>query len=271
MTWWRLPPVCASVVLLAGQLLVCGPASAEAEQEPAKRTHHLGVLLGSGIASYREDLIVPLSFDGPAFFLGAHYTSQTEQRCLQIRLRFSAAVLENRYSHKAYAAGIELRPTWTKRLTGQGGGGQLWGGFGLPLQMTNLFIDSWDDSHLYWLTVHSLAAVLEYRSVIGPLGESSLSIELPVVGFVSRPPAYRHEKQEALNHWTYHFSGPNKSLRFEGLWEFQSPLVQIMIRRGSQGSLLRVGLELQLDHATEPEDIWGINTRIVATYQWRIG
>ncbi len=267
----RLLMVRASIVLVALCAIFSSAAYSETDTTDSGRTHHLGVLLGCGVASYREDLIVPISFDGPAFSLGGQYTAQAARTSLQLRLRVTTSVLENRYSHNAYTAAIELRPSWVKMLHGDPRGSQIWLGCALPLHMTNLLMESWDESHLYWLTTHSLALVAEYHTNMPRLGHSIARLELPVVGFVSRPPAYRYQKQEALTHWTYHITGPNRSFHLKTLWGFQSPMLQLMITRGSQGSLLSLGLEFGLDHCSEPRDVWGLNTRLVFTYQWRVG
>jgi len=234
-------------------------------------THHFGVMLGGGIGSYREDLVVPISFDGPVFSLGSRYTVRTPNSTFDIRLLASLALLENRFSHEAYVAALELRPAWTRMVWGNENGRQIRCGIALPLQMRNLFMDTWDDAHLYWLTTHSLAVVGEYHTVLPRLGYSVIRLDLPLIGFVSRPPEYRYQQQEPLTHFTYHFSAPNGSFDFKTLWGFQSPLLQVMISRGSKGALLNLGLELTMGHCSVPEDIWVLNTRLLFSYQWRIG
>jgi hypothetical protein len=257
--------------VLVSSLFFFGNVYPEAKPASGGPTHHLGLMAGGGIASYREDLVVPISFDGPSFLLGGQYTVQRTRTCLQLRLHVSVAFLENRFSHKAYALAVDLRPSWTKMLWDGGDVSQIWCGLALPMQMRNLFMDSWDDAHLYWLTTHSLAVVGEYHTRLPRLGYSVIRMELPIIGLVSRPPDYRHQKQEPLNHFTYHFSAPNKAFTFKGIWAYQSPLLQVMIRRSSKGAVMNLGLELGLDHSSVPKDIWGLNTRLLFSYQWRIG
>ncbi len=240
-------------------------------QKQVDRTHHLGILAGGGIASYREDLIVPLGFSGPSFSLGGLYTRQTEQKYTQIRLRFSMGLLQNRFSHKAYSAVIELQPSWVKKLSEKTGPGEIWGGVSIPLQLTNLFVESWDESHLYWLTTHSLAFVTEYRTRIPGMWNPIIRLDMPIIGFISRPPTYRYKKQEALSQLTYHFTEPNKSLHFEYIGTYQAPRLQVYLKRGSKDSVFILGLDFQLIHCNEPEDIWGISTVLLFSYQWRIG
>ncbi len=235
------------------------------------QTHHLGILVSTGIGSYREDLVVPISFDGPSFLLGGQYLWQSERTSLQVRFGVSAAFLRNRFSHKAYAAALELRPSWTRLVWSGSPGRQIWCGLAMPLQMRNLLMESWDDAHLYWLTAHSIALVGEYHTLLPRLGNSVIRLDLPVLGFISRPPNYRYAKQEPLNHFSYHFSAPNKSFDLKSIWGYQSPSLQVMVRRGSKGSLMNIGLEFSLAHYAEPKDIWVLNTGILFSYLWKIG
>lgn len=258
-------------VLLSIFVFIFNPLRAEDIQKRNDRTHHLGILAGVGTASYREDLLVPLGFSGPSFSLGGMYTRQTEQKYTQIRLRFSMGLLENRYSHKAYSAVIELQTSMVRKISENTGPGDIWAGISVPLQLTNLFLESWDDSHLYWLTTHSLAFVTEYRTRIPGIWNPIIRLDMPVIGFISRPPTYRYKKQEALTHLTYHFTEPNRSLHFEYIGTYQAPRLQVYFKRGSEGSVLRLGLDFQLIHCSEPEDIWGISCVLLFSYQWRIG
>ncbi|UCD63968.1 MAG: hypothetical protein JSW34_00645 [Candidatus Zixiibacteriota bacterium] len=258
-------------VVLVLSLSLLSDALPQTEQQPNHRTHHIGPVLSTGIGSHREDLVVPISFDGPVFSLGAGYTVRTVRSCLRLRLLASAALLENRFSHEAYAVALELRPSWTKLVWSGPLDRQFWCGIALPLQMRNLFMDTWDDAHLYWLTTHSLAAVGEYHTRLPYLGYSVVRLDLPIMGLVSRPPDSRYQQQEPLNHVSYHFSAPNSSFAFKSIWGYQSPLLQILIRRGSKGALMNLGLEFTLDHCPAPQDTWILNTRLLFSYQWKIG
>lgn len=270
--------VCKSFFSLIISLIVTviisfySPIEVLADEAPKieKPNHFLGIILGSGIGSFREDLIVPISFDGPVFLLGGQYTKKTSFSSFQIRFNFSAALLKNRFSHKAYAAQLGLRPSWTKLVWNNGADKQIWCGISFPLQMRNLLMDSWDDSHLYWFTTYSAAIVGEYHTHLPYFGNSIIRLDLPIVGFISRPPDYRYQKQESLNHFSYHFSAPNSSFGFKGIWQYQSPVFQIMINRNSKGSLLNFGLELTFDHYSKPKDIWILSTGLLFCYQWKI-
>lgn len=248
-----------------------GTPLAQENGKSAAGSQHLGIHFSSGIASYREDLLVPLGFDGPGFSLGGIYTRRTERNLVQLRFRVGLGYLKNRYSHEAWALMLEMRPSWVRKLAEHDRYGRFWGGISIPLQMNNLFLESWDDAHLYWLTAHSLAAALHWEKKVSQKDRAVLRMEIPFLSLVSRPPAYRYNQQEALTHWTFHFSEPNRSLHLETPSKYRALFIQILLRRQVRQSLLNLGLQFQYAYCRKPEKIWGLNTSILVSYQWRIG
>ncbi len=244
---------------------------AEGVAQSPSRGKHLGVYVSTGIASYREDLIVPLGFHGPALSLGGVYTQQNENNLFHIRLRIGLGHLENRYSHEAWVLMQDIRLSWVRNLTEHPKYGKFWAGGAIPFQMNNLFFESWDDAHLYWLTAHSLAGVFLWQKRIAPKKDVSIRIEFPFFSWISRPPAYRYAKQEPLDHFTYHFTEPNKSLHFETIDTYRNIFIQVLLTREVRCSLLHVGLEFQSHYYRKPKKILGLNTFLVLSYQWRVG
>jgi len=264
-------PIRASAFSLLVLVLSLGTPLAQEKVEGTTGGQHIGVQLGGGIASYREDLLVPLGFDGPGFSLGGVYDRRTEKNLIQIHLKVGFGHLKNRYSHEAWVLAFEMRPSWVRKLAEHCRYGQFRGGVSIPLQMNNLFLESWDDSHLYWLTAHSLAAALQWEKKVSRKDRAVVRMEVPFLSLVSRPPAYRYNKQDALNHWTFHFSEPNRSLHLETPDKYRALFIQMLFRRQVRQSLLSLGLEFQYAYCRKPEKIWGLNTSIVVSYQWRIG
>jgi len=264
--FWQVLPLLVAVLVVPGDILL-----AEVQAKSTAGHHYLGLQVGGGIASYREDLVVPLSFDGPGFSLGGIYTHETNKNIVQLRLKFDIGLLHNRFSHEAYTTGAELRGYWLRRVKQEWLGGNLWGGICLPLRMINLFIDSWDDSHLYWLTSHGVGAAIDWRKPLSPTKKVILHLEFPVLSFVSRPPEYRYNKQDALNHVSFHLSEPNRHLQLETPEMYRALLLQVLFRRTVGNSLLNMGMEFRYDHCRIPENIWGLNTSVFFSYQWRIG
>jgi hypothetical protein len=242
-------------------LLLCEVSLAQEQKEIPPGGNYLGFHFSTGIASRREDLLVPLGFHGPGFSLGGSYSRRTENSCIDIRLKLGMGYLKNRYSHEAWILMMELRPLWLKKLVEHPEYGDFWGGISIPLQMNNL----------YWLTAHSLAIAAEWQKGVFRKVNATARTEIPIIGWISRPPTYRYNKQDALNHFGFHFSEPNKSLHFETLDTYRSLFLQLLLKREMRRSLLNLGLEFQYVYFRKPRIIQGSDVSIIFSYQWRIG
>jgi hypothetical protein len=139
------------------------------------------------------------------------------------------------------------------------------------MQMNNLFIFSWDEAHLYWLTAYNLALATEWQKKISQQFKASVRMEIPILGRISRPPIYRYNKQDALNHVSFHLTEPNKGLHFETLDDYRALFFQLLFKKEMRHSLLNLGLEFQYNYCRKPQKIWGLNTTVLFFYQWRIG
>jgi hypothetical protein len=233
---------------------------------------YLGFHLDAGTRSYREDLLVPLAFNGPGISLGGIYTRQKDKSVFNIRMKFGIGYLKNRFSHEAGLITLELRPSWICRLSQNERYGDFWGGICIPLQIkTDLGLQSWDDSHLYWLTTYSFGLAMEWRKSVSLKSQAVIRMETPLIGWVSRPPLYRYNKQDALNHFSFHCSEPNRSLHFETVDTYRALFLQILLRHELRRSLLNLGIEFQYDYCNRPANVYILNTLIAVSYQWRIG
>lgn len=253
-------------------MIVIGECSwAQSTEQSTPRGTYLGLYFSAGIDSYREDLLVPLDFHGPGISLGCVYTGQSERDLIDVRLKVGMGYLKNRYSHEAWVLLMELRSSWLRKLIEHAKYGDVFGGISIPMQMNNLFLESWDESHLYWLTAHSLAIATEWQKQMSKKYDAGIRMEMPLLGWVSRPPSYRYNKQDALSHFSFHFAEPNQSLHFETLDTYRSLFIRLMFGRQTQHTMMNIGLEFQYHYCRIPEKIWGYNTSIVFSYQWRIG
>jgi hypothetical protein len=270
---WLIQSIPLSIAFVAFFIIIvlCEISWAQDIAKNSPPGKHLGFYFSTGIASYREDLIVPLGFHGPCLSLGGIYTLQYENNLIHIRLKIGLGHLENRYSHEAWVFMQDIRLSWLKNLKEHQKYGKFWGGISLPFQMNNLFIESWDDAHLYWLTAYNLAGALQWEKKVSLNNHLSIRIEIPFLGWISRPPSYRYDKQEPLNHFTYHFTEPNKSLHFETINTYRNIFIQMLLKREVQRSLLNVGFEFQYNYCRKTERIFGLNTLLVFSYQWGIG
>jgi len=137
--------------------------------------------------------------------------------------------------------------------------------------MNNLFWGSWDDVHLYWLTAYSMGAAIQWQKRLSGNKQTLVRMEIPIINWISRPPRYRYTKQEPLASISYHYSEPNKSLNFATLDTYQAFFIQALLQKEKKRSLSNIGLELQYSHCSKPKSIWGFNTMLIFSYQWRIG
>ncbi|MBN2001465.1 hypothetical protein JW935_28225 [candidate division KSB1 bacterium] len=208
----------------------------------------LGIQFTCGLASYREDLVVPLGFHGLGLSLGALYSRQYGENALNARYRFGLGYMQNRYDHEALVVAQEIRLSWYKKVFVSQKYGEFWSGICLPLQMNNLFWGSWDDAHLYWLTAYGIGAAFQWQKEIPSNRHVLIRMEIPVINWVSRPPRSRYTKQEPMHHLSYHFTEPNKSLHFETLDTYQALFFQILLKKELSRSFMNLGIEFQYNH-----------------------
>jgi hypothetical protein len=260
-----------STLILLLTLVVIDPVWAQDHLNGTYQKKHLGPCLRLGIASYREDLIVPLVFHGPGLSLGAVFTRNSQKHLVHIQLILGLGHLENRYSHEAWVVSADCRLSWLKRFVGHQRYGEFWGGICTPLRMNNLFFESWDDAHLYWLTAYTAGTAFLWEKTVSPKHSVHVRMEIPLLGWISRPPTYRYTKQDPLNHWTYHFSEPNGALHFETVDTYRSLYLQIVLAREAGRSVWNVGYEFEYDHCAQPKDVWGMNNSVFVSYLWGVG
>jgi len=214
--------------------------------------------------------LVPLAFDGPAFGLGAVFADRRDDRLFRARLTISAGFPTNRFSHEAYALALDIRASWLQTVSGSLEAGRILIGAAIPLQMTNMFFSSWDDSHLYWLTSYMLGVTAGWEMQISDRLVTMLCLELPLLGFVSRPPPYRYEKQEPLKEWTYHFTAPNSRLHFESLGTYRSVSIEASLTKHLTASAYCIALEFDYHYCSTEMSAQTMNTRLTFSYLWGI-
>ncbi|HEX2880834.1 MAG TPA: hypothetical protein VHO25_14985 [Polyangiaceae bacterium] len=237
----------------------------------AQAKQALNLRLDMGIASFREDLLVPLAFSGPGIHLGVSYELRGSQHGFQADLSLGAAYAWNRFEHAALGLNHELGLGYI-HLLDRGESCAWWLGAELRDETHLHFIESWDDAHGYWLASWSLGPIVEHERKLWSSGWLETRTELGLVGLMSRPPAYRLNKQDALTHIDYHF---NRSFASP---EWFSPLdVQLVrlsallrFRKGNQhqGKGFGLGLEFQFARAKEPQPAASMYSGARLAYGW---
>jgi hypothetical protein len=261
----------ASIIFIVILAVECGSPRAQRAESSAAHTQYLGVYLGGGGASVRDDLLVPLAFNGPSIAFGGIYSRRSERNRFDVRLGLGAGYLKNRFSHDSVWGRLALRSAWTKPLIRHPKYGEFWGGACLPITIDYEIDHSWDDAHLYWLTSYAAGVALDWKKDLSRRNRATIHLEAPVIGFVSRPPEYRYNKQDAKNHWTFYFTGPNRALQFETLDSYRALFVQSLFERAMGRSLLALGFQFTYDYARDPKEIRVMDSALLLSYLWRIG
>lgn len=259
----------ALVVLCCAGALSVPAAAAEA---PAPREGHaIGLRLGIRGTSARDDLLVPLTFSGAGPALGATYQGQVGGGTLDARLALGVSAVANRFGHEgltlahALAVGY-LLPVHATEAWRFGAGAVL------GESSDSLALESWDDTHGYWLGVLYLGAA---GTAVGPLSagwQLETRAELALLGTAGRPEEFRRTKQEPVADLSFYLFHTHASPRFFGPWDVQLLRFDVAARRRASGAGVgrgwSFGLEGRFAHATFPRTIIVLEGVIYAGWAW---
>ena len=149
----------------------------------------LQVSFSTGNAQYKDYLQNGLRNNGFNLSLGVHYAVVKQSLNHQAGLNIDFAVLWTRYWGGLYNA--YLQPNiYYRLLTTVNEKIQLGGIVNYsPLFYRNEY---WDSHHQYWRTNMNLGFSACFQTPINPKWKIFIPINLPLVGFLSRPPSDRH-------------------------------------------------------------------------------
>ena len=174
-------------------LLAFAPgAIAFAEETETQKLNTLDWNIGLELASFRDDLIVPLGFHGPGVIIGSSFQHNQGEWQFNFPLSYKFDFLINRFSHMGMAFSLDVSPSLLRTVSPGESLGNFKAGLALPFKINNYFPFSWDDAHLYWFTIRSAAVVIEWTTTTASKRAIALRIEFPLVSQISRPPTYRH-------------------------------------------------------------------------------
>ena len=212
-------------------MFLSGAAWAES-REPSDPQHALGIGVGLRGDAVREDLLVPLAFAGPGVRLLSAYRGRLGPGVLSVRADLGLAFLWNRFGHMAATLDYGAEAAWTVRFF-RGLGWHLSLGPALALDSRVNFLFSWDDAHGYWLGAQWLGPMLRYASRFGDNWRIESGAAMALLGFEGRPPIYRKNKQDALNHLGYYFTRPQWNERFVSLADLQVLRIDAAVRKAA--------------------------------------
>lgn len=261
------------IVALCCAAALSTPPLASAAAPPPHEGHAIGLRLGLRGTSARDDLLVPLTFSGAGPALGATYQGLVGGGTLDARLELGMSVVANRFGHEgltlahALAVGY-LLPVHATEAWRFGAGAVL------GESSDSLVLESWDDTHGYWLGLVYAGAA---GTAVGPLSagwQLEARAELALLGTAGRPEELRRTKQEPVSDLSFYLFHTQANPRFFGPWDVQLFRFDVAARRRSSGAGLgrgwSFGLEGRFAHATFPRTLIVLEGVIYAAWAWGV-
>ena len=253
------------IAVLAG--IVPDQAHTQATAVVASR-NFLGVTGEAGLVSFREDLLVPLSFSGPGFALGGSFAHRSDGSLLDLDLSMRISYGINRFDHEAISLSTRIRSAWLWNIRSGGRLGELWIGAVLPFRINDMYIFSWDDAHMYWITSYGMGPAIQWRSHYSSETTIAVGMDLPVVHLVSRPPSYRFDKQDGMNRFFFWLGHPQRSFQLEPIGSYTAITLHGTMEWRSAESFSSLGLQIRFSRMDGDKPEQDLNTLIVYSYRW---
>lgn len=254
----RLAPALVALVVVAAGVQA-------AELPPAPAGFALGVAFGAD--QLRDDLLVPFRWTGPLVGLTAGGSFLTGRVRQQPELSLSVTSATNRHGNAALAvdigAGHRLLLDRSIRLVG----GAFEPGVLVFYRQHNALLWSWDDAHDYWLNGFGIGPALAWRRSLSDRSTFGIEAAGSLLAFASRPPEYRHNKQDRLETVGFYFIENFRDLRVSLPDKYQAADLRAGIEwRAGQGTIA-AGYRLDLLRATWPEP--GVALLHGAWFRWQ--
>jgi hypothetical protein len=189
-------------------LLLFGLLSEIAAEAPWR----IGYSVSINHPAIREDLLVPLAFSGIGLDLAfkAEWRRSTWSAASSVAAGMDYAT--NRFGQGSVIWPMHLQANIARDILATPSAGIFSLSIPLTASLNDRYIFSWDDAHLYWLTAHLTGLGLQQRRKISTGWSLMTWAYTPLVSLVSRPPAYRNNKQDPLKRLSYFFTRTNQDL-----------------------------------------------------------
>lgn len=209
----------------------------------------------------RDDLLVPLRWQGAGIGPTLAIESRQSAHWWRLEGELTLSGIANRFGHLGAALSAQGRfcNLWPIASVGDtrfhlGGG---WGGDSLilaPLQ--------WDDSYLYWLTGHAVAAAAAWVMPLSAADELAVTLDWPLLAIVSRPPAVREHKIDPMTQpWAY-LPLAHTGLQVMGPHQYVAPHLGVAWEhRLSDRKAVRLSLRSGIRYVTVPSPVWDWQSR----------
>ena len=239
-----------SRLVAAAVVLVLAAARVDAE---AARFRPNGFALGVvlGVDQLRDDALVPFRWTGPLVGLSLGGDFRTDRIRHQPELSLSVASAANHFGQGALAADVAAAYRVFAKPLRLAGGGFEYGGL-LFYRQHNALLYSWDDAHDYWLNGIGVGPALAWRRALSPRAAVGIEAAGSLIAFVSRPPAYRRNKQDRTEQIGFYFIENFRDLHASLPDRYQSADVRAGLEWRAGRGVLAAGYRLDLVRATWP-------------------
>jgi hypothetical protein len=161
----------------------------------------------------KDNLVAPLRWDGIGSGLGFSWLTTGPKIIHEVYLIVNVSGLKNRYKYKGYALEASLGYSLGCKLSRGVLGGILYLGPQIKWDSKINFFRDWDDSHIYWLNSYEAGPSLKWIKYYKGKQNVSLTLQIPFLAIVSRPPEYQYLDQPPLIKPSYYFKSANEDLK----------------------------------------------------------
>jgi hypothetical protein len=258
-------------VLSTVSVVVAADANAEAHSVRG-RSLSVGIMLG--VRSVRDDTLVPIASTGPALTLSARFLGTAGAGVVDAELRLGGGPVFDRETRPGIALAHGMRLTYLPIVFVSQESWSFAVGPAVAWETDVFWLAKWDDAHAYWLGRRWLGPGVRAWRLLAPGTRLDIAAEMSLLGFESRPPPYRHNKQDALTHLDFYFAGTNRDAAFGWLADFQAVRLAFDVHRFDRAATIPngwgLGLEARVAHSRRPEHAFVIETSIRVERAWDV-
>jgi hypothetical protein len=170
----------------------------------------------------KDNLVAPLRWDGIGSGLVFSWLTTGPKIIHEVCLIVNVSGLENRYKYKGYTLEASLGYSLGCKLNQGVLGGTLYLGPQIKWDSKINFFRDWDDSHIYWSNSYEAGPSLKWIKYYKEKQNVSITVKIPFLAIVSRPPEYQYTDQPPLIKPSYYFKAMNENLRIVTVNNFYS-------------------------------------------------
>jgi hypothetical protein len=261
-------------VTLTAVLSIAGAFAARNAHGDAQSVRGQSLIVGAmvGARSVRDDILVPLASTGPALTLSTRFLGTAGAAVVDAEFRLGGAMVFDRNARPGIAIGHGMRLAYLPVVNPSSARWSFAVGPAVVWDSDVFWLAKWDDAHAYWLGRRWLGPGARIWREVAPGTRIDIAAELSVLGFESRPPSYRQNKQDALTHIDFYFAGVNRDPTFGWLADFQAVRLAVDVHRFDRPSTVPngwgLGVEARLMHSRQPENAFTFETSIRFERAW---